>query len=291
MILRKEQVVAHQPIRLRVNAIKQNLSNKEQQIASFILDDPKTASYMTISEMATAIGVADSTIFKFTRKLGYSGFRDFRNDLLTEEFDTTVSVHENIRSSDTPLQMATKVFDSSIQSLIDTRTVLDKEAIERAVEFMLACDELGIYGIGGSESVAADAYHKFLRSPIRSKHATDYHIQLMQASLSSPRDCALVISHTGIDKQAIDIAKILRERQCPIISITSSPRSPLACMSSVILCTIAQETEYRSESLSSRIAQLCYVDALYTIAMFSDEERTKQSLALIREAIGATRVN
>jgi DNA-binding MurR/RpiR family transcriptional regulator len=54
---------------------------------------------------------------------------------------------------------------------------------------------------------------------------------------------------------------------------------------------MADETAYRSESLASRIAQLALIDSLYTIVMFSNEERSRESLSEIREAISATRVN
>lgn len=283
--------MAHQPVRLRINAAQQNLSNKEQQISEFVLDNPKKASYMTISEIAAALDVAESTVFKFTRKLGYNGFRDFRNDLLTEEFDYAVSINENIARTDSPLQMTSKVFDSSIKSLSDTKSVLNANAIEEATQLILACDTLTFYGVGGSETVAADAFHKFLRAPLRVQHSTDYHIQLMEASLAGEHDTAILISHTGVDKQALQIAQLLQDRRCPIIAITSSPGSQLARMSSVALYTFAQETEYRSESLSSRIVQLSYIDALYTIVMFNDEDKARASLGRVREAIGSTRID
>ena len=70
---------------------------------------------MTISEIASESGFADSTIFQFTRKLGYKGFRDFRNDLLTEEFDPEISIHENIKQGDDFQKIGQKIFDSSIK--------------------------------------------------------------------------------------------------------------------------------------------------------------------------------
>ena len=73
-----------QSIKLKIKALYRDLSKKESAIADFILNDPKTASRMTISEIASELGFADSTIFQSTLKLGYKAFRDFRNDLLTE---------------------------------------------------------------------------------------------------------------------------------------------------------------------------------------------------------------
>ena len=101
---------------LKIKSLMPNLSTKEQKIGRFILDDPRAASRMTISEMSSTLDIADSTVFKFTRSLGYNGFRDFRNNLLSEEFDPEISIHENVRPDDSSLDIAKKVFHSSATS-------------------------------------------------------------------------------------------------------------------------------------------------------------------------------
>lgn len=283
--------VAGKTLRLRIKTAEPSLSAKESSIASFILDNPRQASRMTISEMAETLGMADSTIFKFTRKLGYKGFRDFRNALLSEGFDPEVSIHENISESSTPLQMAESVFDSTIKSLTDTKALLSEEAFSAAASMINGCQRLSFYGMGGSNVVAADAYHKFLRTPIHVHHDADFHMQLMSASRSHEGDVAICISHSGLCRQTLEIADKLRENSVGIISITSNPASPLARRSAVSLITMADETAYRSESLASRIAQLALIDSLYTIVMFSNEESSREALSEIREAIATTRVN
>ena len=102
---------------------------------------------MTISEIASALGFADSTVFQFTRKLGYKGFRDFRNDLLTEEFDPEISIHENIKQGDNHLSMAQKVFDSSIQSLQNTCSLLNNENLEKAAKIIASSNRLSFFGV------------------------------------------------------------------------------------------------------------------------------------------------
>ena len=70
--------------RVRLKSFESSLSKKEKMIASYISSHSRAASQMTINEMAQTLGMADSTIFKFTRKLGYTGFKDFHNALISE---------------------------------------------------------------------------------------------------------------------------------------------------------------------------------------------------------------
>lgn len=288
--LSKQPHIMHkQSIKLKIKSLYRDLSKKETAIADFILHDPKTVSRMTISEIATALGFADSTVFQFTRKLGYKGFRDFRNDLLSEEFDPEISIHENIKQGDDRLSMAQKVFDSSIQSLQNTRSLLDGALLEKAADIILNSSRLSFFGVGGSNVVAYDAYHKFLRSPIQCQHGIDFHIQLMQASLMTKDDCAIITTHTGLTKETLQIAETAKNNKAKLIAITSYPLSPLAKISDVVFISVSEETGYRSESLSSRIAQLAIIDSLFTIVMFHNEKAAIQSLHRIRSVINATK--
>lgn len=273
-------------IRLSIKSIYTNLSEKEKKIADFILEHPVDVGSNSISELSETLAIAPSTIFQFTRKLGYQGFKDFKLALLTQgRSEAEVVIHENIYDSDSLLVKAQKVFDTNIATLLDTRKFLDQESLVQALSYLKAAEAVYFFGVGGSEIVATDAYHKFLRAPIRVHHSTDYHIQLMEASLMKPNECAVLISHTGRSKETIEIAQAAKEVGAKLIVLTSSKQSPLALLGDAVFVSIAEETEFRSEALSSRIAQLSILDSLYVIFMFERQNASKQSIHKVRERI------
>lgn len=279
-------------VRTKIKSLKPSFSETENTIAQFILDNAHDVSYMTISELAQNLGIANSTVFKFTRKLGYKGFRDFRNDLLTEEYDPQVSVHEHINPDDTINAIAEKIFSSSINSLQNTLSFLKQEDLVKALAIICNARRLSFFGCGGSNIVAYDAYHKFLRSPILCQYAVDEHIQIMQASLSTPDDAAIVVSHSGLSKTIIQIANILREKSVPLIFITSYLNTPITKFADVTLISTSEETGYRTESLSSRIAQLVILDTLFCAYMFtSDSKAVSKTLHEIRNAINQVKLD
>lgn len=280
--------MARRVVLLKIKSLMPSLSTKEQAIATFILDDPKSASRMTIIEMSSALGVADSTVFKFAKKLGYSGFRDFRNDLLAEEFDPTISVHENVKASDTLTEVAQKVFRSSMKSLEDTLSMLDQDGLDKALGILMSATQISFYGTGESGVIALDAYQKFLRSPINCHVVQDSHMQLMQASLLHEGDVAVVISHSGLTREMIEVARMARAGGAKVIAITSYPSSKIAECADVTFVSTSEETGYRTESLSSRYAQLAIIDTLYTALMFRSPG-TADSLHKIRRAINLTK--
>ena len=106
---------------------------------------------------------------------------------------------------------------------------------------MSSADRVWFFGIGGSNAVAFDSYHKFLRSPIPCGYASDYHLQLMNAGLLTEKDCAFLISHTGLNKDTLAIARLAKENGAKLIVLTSYPLSPLAKMADIVLVSTAEE--------------------------------------------------
>lgn len=273
-------------IRLKIKSLYNGLSAKEKIIADYVLEDPISVAHNSISDLSAELNVAGSTLFQFAKKLGYSGFKEFKMAILVQEnnFPTT-SIHENIEIDDNELTIAQKVFDSNIKTLTNTKNILQLDNLKKAAEIISNSNFLYFFGVGGSGILAEDAYHKFLRSPIPARHNTDYHIQLMEASLLTPQDCAICISHTGKSKETIKIAETVKKVGAKVIVITSHASSPLAKIGDIVFISISEEIEFHSEALSSRISQLSILDSLYVILMFMNKEKSKETLSKVRHTI------
>ncbi|MGX7126324.1 MurR/RpiR family transcriptional regulator [Enterococcus viikkiensis] len=274
------------PINLQIKSLYEDFSPKEQAIATYVLENPDKVAHSSISDLSIELGIADSTFFQFTKTLGYSGFKDFKLALLKQENDlSAVTIHENVQKDDSVLVMAEKVFDSNMKTLTDTRKLLKEADLNKAIKLISESRRLYFFGVGGSEIVATDAYHKFLRSPIPVGHSTDYHIQLMEASLLTQADCAILISHSGKSKETIHIAEAAKKAGAKIIVVTSQANSPLAKLGDVVFISISEEIEFRSEALASRIAQLSIIDSLFVILMFNNREQAQDTITKVRSVI------
>lgn len=269
---------------LKIKALAPSFSDKEQKIAELITGEPRRAARMTISEISAELGVADSTVFKFTRKLGYKGFRDFRNDLLAEDSDPQRAIHENILPEDDALTVAKKIVNSSVSSLNATLTLLDGDMLERAVGSLTAANRVCFYGVGLSGVIALDAFQKFLRAPLPAECVSDTHMQVMHASKLGKGDVAIVFTHTGRSKEMYAVAQLAKGAGATVILVTSYPSQEISKFADIVFVSSSEETGYRPESLACRYAQMAIVDTLYTAIMFRMEGSTS-SVKKIRHAI------
>lgn len=244
-----------------IKTMYDRFSAKEKIIADHILSNPANAVHPSIDQLAEEIGISESTLVRFVRKLGYSGYQRFRIALATEAIGPALRVYES--SIDSDADDIELVFGNAMSSLALTKDILDRKAVEQVASLMCNAQKVLIFGLGGSNIVAQDAFHKFVRTGLNCVIAEDYHLQLMVASQSSKESVALLFSHSGTNMDTIAIAEELRSRDCPIITVTTGARSCLARIATVILPVAVASSGFVSEAFSARITQQVIIDVLY----------------------------
>lgn len=200
------------------------------------------------------------------------------------------NIHERIVESDDEKTILEKIFFSNIQTLKDTLEVIDADNFIKAVNAFLSADKIQFFGFWGSNVIAMDGYHKFIRTGLSVSSQVDSHLQLMSATQLKEGDLAVLISHTGHSKDILEILNIVKNNNVQTIGITGFSHSPLSKNVEIALHTLSEETDYRSEALASRIAQLSILDALYVNIMKSLDKDRKDSLQEVRKVIYNKRI-
>lgn len=275
---------------VRIRSHYATFSHKEKRIADYILEKPHKIVYGTINQVADDIGIANSTVFRFCKRIGFKGYQSMKIVLASEITEPVNDIHEKILPDDTEKTVAEKIFHSNIKTLEDTLKVMDEHAIKSAIKLILQGKRVEFFGNGGSSVIAQDAYHKFIRTGIPVFAQVDTHMQLMSASQMTSEDVAVLISHTGTTNDILDILEILQENDVQTIGITSLAKSPLSQKVDIPLYTLSEETDYRSEALSSRIAQLSLIDAIYVNVLIAQKEVGQESMRRVRKAISSKRI-
>lgn len=271
------------------------MSGTERKIASHFEELGDDVITKTLSDLSSETAVSEATIYKFVKKLGFKGFQDFKisvasNLSTTKPEEENLTAFTDISKNDSPEVVAQKVIKSSQMSLEGLRYALKEESLTATLDLMYASKSLHFIGQGGSSIVALDCYHKFIRSQFRCNYIFDYPMQLSYSTKLDETDCVFLFSHSGNTIETIEIAKTLRQNHVKIISLTGNPSSPLVGLSDVSFVIFSEESAFRSETLTSRILYLTLIDILYVNVMYHDEERNKESIHNIRDAISITKI-
>lgn len=262
----------------RIRIAHSTMAKGAQRIADFILDRPEDVVGMSVTELSEATEVSEGSIINFCRSIGLSGFQQLKLSLAQEIVQPVQFIHEDLLREDDLETVSRKVFHSGMQALRDTLSVLDTGALEAAVEAVRKAKRIEIYGIGSSAPIAEDAQYRMLRIGLDVRAVTDSHIQAISASRCDPDVATLTISHSGATHETVTATRLAREAGATTIVITNFARSPIRAYADIVLTTMARETRFRTEAITSRIAQLCVVDALIAGLALADYDRATDIL-------------
>lgn len=266
-----------------------SLTPLEGKVATDILARKDINEATPLRSVAEGSGVSEAMVVKVAKKLGFAGFRDFRQGLVDYYNSDTAALHSEIGAQDTAGQIVQKVFRTAMQALEETFAILDLEAFARAADFLHRARQRDFYGLGGSAQIARDVSHKFLRIGIRTSVFDDAHMMVMSAALLGHDDVAIAFSHSGSTTAVIEAVELARRNGARTIAVTNYADSPLAKIVDVVLCSTAQNNPLLGENATARIAQLNLLDALFVAVAQRDRAAADQNLARTMRAVQAKR--
>lgn len=244
-------------------------SEKEKKIADYILEKPELVIHRTINEVADDLNLADATVFRFSKHIGFKGFQAMKIALASEISTPIRIVTEELDKKDREKALTEKIFTSNIRALQNTIQMLDNDSIKNAIDLILQAKRVELYGTGTSSIVVMDALQKFVNTGIRACAFSDTQLQSMSASQLTEDDLAIFISHSGSNKDTLKILKIVNETGAKTIGITSNPKSTISLNVDISLYTDSEQTEYFTAPFSSQIAQICLIDAICFMLLHS----------------------
>lgn len=272
------QVRLNTALEARINGIRHDLSDKEQSVAAFLLNDPKEFVSLSISALAARCGVSETVIIRLYRKLGYDGFHQFKIDIAQSLTETSAESLGDLKSGDDMETVKRKVFAITRQALEDSIAMVDSEQLTAARNALLYARRVVVVAFGGSASVGLDFVHKLLKLGIIASLQTDAHMQAMSAAVLDPDDVLLAISHSGNSRDVIEALEIASHRGATTVLVTGFPRSPATKAADINLYSVCRETKYQTDAMTSRIVQLAVLDTLIVSMIFADKERATASI-------------
>jgi len=264
------------------------LGPKEKILAGYILNHPRRAARLGITELAAQTGVSAATISRFCRSMQFDGYADFRMKLSVDLAGTAPGdTYQDIVKGRPLEQIAQDIAANSIRSIEDTNRLLDFRRLAQAVGALLGAERIAVFGMATSGVIAQDFMQKLVRIGKSASAFTDSHMQITAAAGLTPRDAAIAISYSGETPETIDAANCAKEQGCPVISLTRHGSSTLSRIADIPLFVSPLEEHVRRGEMASRIALLLVVDILFA-GMLSQQfddfvPRLEQSYLLVQK--------
>jgi RpiR family carbohydrate utilization transcriptional regulator len=260
------------------------LKRAERRVAECVLREPHRVIRYTITELAEKAETSEPTVVRFCRKIGLEGYMDLRLNI-ARDMPSAQYIHETVDQQDSTVQVMEKLFAANQEALGDTLNKINMDVFEKAVDVLTEASRIELYGSGGSGLVARDAQHKFFRLGVPCIAYEDSHMQVMSAALLSSCCVVIAISATGSTKDVIESVRVAQKSGAQIIGITGRAKSPLGRICDYHLPVHSQESALWLAPMSTRIAQISLIDALFVSVAIKKHESVKEKLGKVKQSL------
>lgn len=219
---------------------------------------------MSITSLAEECGVADATISRFCRSLGFDGYNDFKLALAKADSGAGPrGIQGQVLPEDSVMEMGQKLYAADTSAIAQTLALLDETGIRQAAALLGAARQVYCFGQGGSMVMAMEAWARFATVAPQFQCIQDSHMQAMAVSLAGPGDAVLFFSYSGATRDMMDVLRLTRERGIKVILVTHYAKSPAAALADVVLLCGSREGPLQSGSVAAKMALLFVIDVLY----------------------------
>ncbi len=294
----EKKMINNQPnILLKLKGLKNGFNMAEKRLTEYILKNTDKVILQKIRDLEYESGVSYATIIRFTKKLGFSGFKEFKNSLIKTSSPSKqlIKIPENfpIKPNDKINTVVKKSFQNSFNILNETQEILDIEILQKAANAISNAEKIFFLGTGDSGIIARYGYTRFLRIGLQCNHIEDSTLQKINMSLLSESDVLIAISSSGRSKNIIDCAKIANKLGAKVISLCDYAISPLSKIATIPLFTTTRDVgKFLDIERPLTIAQIHMIELLFLntclkigTRAFSRYQKTKEIGDMEKEGI------
>ena len=264
-----------------------DLTKSGRLVAEYLTHHADEAQYLSISSLAKECNVAEATVFRFCRALGFEGYHEMRIALAQANATGTLLNQQELRPDASTASLCEHAHALFLTAINGTQNALSTEAVEKAVALMREANQVFCFGQGGSMLLANDICARFASLTTKFRTAGDSHFQLLTASLMGPEDVVLFVSYSGATRDMMETLRTAKSAGAKVILLTHYEDSPGAALADVVLLCGAQESPLDSGSIPIKVAVLYVAEVLLLRYKLSDPEaatlaqdRTSEALTL-----------
>lgn len=257
-------------------------------IADHILESPEQVLRANIHQMGTDLGIAESSIVRFCKLIGYSGFSELKIMLAKYGNRRPAIIFENFENleDNSPEARSKSVFSMSVETLRIAAEELDYASVTEAAAMVNRAERIMICGVGTSASVCDSFAVHLMRVGITAESVTNSELLPIAARLAGPGTLLFGISKDGRSTPVVKAFEIARQRGAMTVCMTGYQNTPLEkfCDLSIVhYCPTAA-------LMSCRIVQSTIIDCICinatadrqgeVRAVWDDNRRSLESLRI-----------
>ena len=253
-------------------AEQETFTTTEKRIADYIRLHFEEAVYLTIEELAKATYTSHSAIIRLCKKMGYTGFKEFRFELgrevhqLVAQFNHVIDPNFPFSHEDNAQTIAKKMADLTVQTIKKAQLQIEGQELDTIATTLNKANRMFLFAKGDSQITARKFQNKLVKLNKFLILAEEYSDSSWNAANLMKNDCAIFISYSGRIHHYERILAYLNYVGTPSLLITGNEHSEMAKKATMSLVISQDEYDFaKVATFSSQIAFDYVLNTLYSV--------------------------
>jgi DNA-binding MurR/RpiR family transcriptional regulator len=268
----------YKEIKIRIQSQYPKLPRKHKNLGDFFIENFDKIPFLNVHQISEATSSSVASVVRFAQRIGFKGFLELR-DQISKELQTRIhnkeifSLVDNGRIKN---DILASVAQMDIENINETLHTLDRKNYEAAIKMILNAKRVYSAGLGISFLLARVLAYQLNQVAIDAKNFNHDDSSFMEQVLFlNSDDLIIAFSYPPYSKETVDMAKLAKEKNVKVISVTNKDSSPITYYSdatlivksnnllftnsfaaiSVVINAIATQCAYKNKSKTEKILQ------------------------------------
>lgn len=247
---------------LKMKSLFPDLTKSEKKVALYVSEHLSQMTYLSIGDLAGQCDVGETTILRFCKRLGFSGYYEFKQKVILQ-----------IQKNEKEIQQQLPTTLNRIHIMFhETTQLLDKRQLKETVKMIMNCQTIYMFGSGFSGLTALAAQMRFASLGYRAIAARETYLKVLYANMMTKQDLAIGFSISGEDSSTIETIQLAKKSGTPIIVMTNHEESTLAKLADIVLLTSGKEMGKEGSTLVTEMSQFVVLEVLFEVLHEMDKE-------------------
>lgn len=252
------------------NQTMTSLNPNEQLILQYIYTHPQVVEAATIRELAEQLAFSTTTILRFCKKIGLSGYSELK--YLMKQANSSILQPPPEQKQDAAL------LQELSQDIENTLLLMKEQGVYQMIELLNSTKHIHLYSGGGISARVLDYWEKMLFSYGRQNvyryeaSRLAFHI----AETLTDQDVLFVISCSGTYEPTIRMANLAKMRGATVAAITPYTDNVLATIADLNFRFFGRPRQNKNTEFTSRLPIFFVIDTIFKAYLASKEGDTHE---------------
>jgi len=263
---------------LKIRSERDQMSAIERRIADYIVENAHLLRDYSSQQLANALGISQSSVVKFSQKLGFKGYPDLKYSIgeAVARGDGNDETQRIVASRVGPHELlSAELWSAKARAEEETRSINSPERLDEIAASLNAARRVFVIGTGEDDLPARGFALKLAIIGTTAIHHGDPLLMTASTATAGADDALLVFSEDGKQASLCQLARQFRERGGRVVSVTRHTANPLRAHADASLLVSAHDDRPHVQPLLYQSALQHLLDLIF-LTLCDDDARLAQ---------------